>query len=1020
VASAAANLQDGHALELVGDWPAAAEIYSSLINSSDLETACLASIRLARCLLETGKRGEIDAAEEHLAAARKDVMTLGDPVIRGELLLQQGRFDDLAGHLKRALASYVEGRQVLKDAGADLTEAELVLASAERRRGEFNRALARLKAIPVDQLPARLRADYDDELGAVLIARGETGKAIEVLEAALSLDESTATPYAGGRSRLLLAEACMRIGAHERAKDLIDTTIETYKHAHADAGLSEAYAALGLWYENREDFVAASHYYQESLDLDKSSDDLVGQVRAKRRLARTYRNRGASSRAEELLEEAKELLPPDDDVERAALYQEEAHLALTGSAPNYERAIFLFGEALKIAQEDGDEWTTGIAKRNLARAHREDDDLETARDLLLDAKVALAERGDLQELGDLLDDLGEVLLEMDEYDEAEHHLEESFELDERLGRIGSKGRSLLLLGKVASRKGEREESGRYYRDALDLYRKAQHEVGQADSYVQIGEWHLEQGQLDDALRSFREGLEIDTRLNRPLAKVRAKRQLSETYRQRGNLERAEEYLRDAERDLGNIDDPNERAELDRQEGRLELSHGRYAAAYERLRMAYRVFESSRNPVDAATCQRLMALAAAYEARWGEALELLKQAKQVLTQRGDIPELDELLDDLGTVYLLGGRPDAAAAAFRESLELGDRVGWRRGKGRSLLLLAAIAQAEGEFQTARAHITNALKEYRDGLDEVGQAAGELALGDWYVADRNPERNLTHAGVAYKSARRLYQQHRDRRGAARCYRKLAYVYLQNHEYQRADEALQDALAEMKGIDDLRESAPLQLELGRLAAARSDDRDDGQALIHLYDALEGFNRLGDIDGRRATYQLLAGVHQARNEMAQALECIREMGAERAAMYNVLVKDLHSTVATASYPSFAAGQYRDAITDAFTELEHEFRKRVHGLERAPTTTAGVSEVIAFWTRCPETEKPTFAKSSSLDRFADFCIGAFDLLRNPAVHDPAEQSPADAFAALSVAHWIARTLEMLPEIRDSPGERPGL
>jgi tetratricopeptide (TPR) repeat protein len=989
-------------LEWIGDWAAASDAYEVLATVEDPAVRCQAQIRLARCLLETCKRGETDEAEELLVKAERLAGELDDPWLRGDLRLQQGRFDDLTGHLKRARKRYEEARELLSKGDADLTEVELILASAERRRGELAQALRRVEGISAESLPPRLRAEYLDELGAVLLARGEARRAIDVLEQALALDETTATPYAGGRSRLLLAEACMRTGAGDRAKKLIEESIRAYDRANADAGLSEAKALLGAWYEDREDYVSASHFYQEAYELDRSSDDRAGQVRAKRRLARTYRKRGDSNRAKELLADARRLLPEDDDVERAAILQEEAHLSLTGSEPDYERAINLFRDALDIAIEDGDDRNTAIAKRNLARAYRENDDKELAAQLLFEARDALEARGDLRELDDLLDDLGEVLLESDEYEQAERYLKESLELDNRLGRVSSKGRTLLLLGEVASRTGQRDAAGEYYKEALELYRHAYHEIGQSDALLQFGRWHLDQGQFEHAEQNLELALEINNRLHRPLGRVRAKRLMAAIARQRSNLDRAEDYLREARRDLGHIDDPPEQALLELEAGRLDLDSGNYRAAAVHLEDAKKIFLGTENPVDVGTCQRLLALAAAYDGRYTEALNLLEQARAEFTRRRDILELDEVYDDLGTVQFLTGDLDSALANAQKSLDLGTRAGWRRGKGRSLLLLARIHQRKGDFRAARTYIDDALAVYAETEDEVGQAAAEIESGDWFVNEHNEQRDLARAIIDYKHGRRLAQLHRDHRGAARCNRKLAHVHLERHDLQRAEDALQDAGTELRGIDDIRENAPLDYEFGRLASARGEYT---TAVGHLRKALDGFNRLSEDEERRKAYQLLITAYQALGQVHDALECMREMGADQAAMYNVLVKDLHPVIASASSPSFAAGRYSDAILSAFGELEREFKTRAAKLGEPPDPTEKISRQIGIWAAAKSADAPQFAHSNGLQRFGEFCITSFALLRNPAAHDGVVYTPADAFAALSVAHWIARTLD---------------
>ena len=161
----------------------------------------------------------------------------------------------------------------------------------------------------------------------------------------------------------------------------------------------------------------------------------------------------------------------------------------------------------------------------------------------------------------------------------------------------------------------------------------------------------------------------------------------------------------------------------------------------------------------------------------------------------MPELDELYDDLGTVYLLMGRSGAAAESVRKSIEVGARANWRQGKGRSLLLLARIARLDGDFDQARRELDAARALYEELGDEVGCAEAYVELGDWFIDHRNEAADNREAVSAYKEARRLELSHRDPRGVARCNRKLAHVYLERSELQRAEEALQDAAASLGG---------------------------------------------------------------------------------------------------------------------------------------------------------------------------------------------------------------------------------
>jgi tetratricopeptide (TPR) repeat protein len=1002
-------------LERTGRWEEASQRYRELLGSASERVRCNARIRLARCLLETCNRGETDEAEDLLAEAERMSILQDDQALRGELLLQQGRLDDLNARLKHALAKYERARAALESASFDLAEVDLVLASAERRRGEYNKSLERLSSLDTSALPEWLRAEFYDELGATLLARGQARDAVVELEKGLALDDATGSEYAGGRSKLLLAQAFMRVGSLDQAFTLIEEAITAYRREESTAGLSEAYGVMGSWYEDREDYTAAIHAYLDSYEHDRTSGDLPGMIRAKRRLARAYRKRGDYARARELLTDARELLSADDDVERAAILREEGHLAISGSNPDYEEGIRLFEAALAIAEEDEDERTIAIAKRDLAAAYRADDDFERAEALLLEAREAFERRGDLHELDDLLDDLGELKLESDKYPEARTYLLESLKLDNELGRVASKARSLLLLGRVASRTADQDMAGEHFEEARELYEKARNDVGLSDALKALAGWQLTQGQVDAAVQRLQQSLDIDNRLDRRLGRVHAKRLLAAAMRERGNPDRGAEYLTDAREDLEGINDPVERAMLDFEDGRLRLAANDNSSARTLLERARRVFERNNSPVDAASCQRFLALAAAYEGRYGEALTLLGQAKKVFEDRGDFVELDDLYDDLGTVNLLRGDYEEARACVEESLKLGQQGSWKRGKGRSLIILAKIANARHDRAATRRHLDDALELFQRIGDEIGQATALVELGDWHAASGviGPDLSDDRAVAAYKDARRLLQHHRNRHDVARCNRKLALVYLDRGELQRADEALADARAELWGVDDPRDVAPLEFACGKLESARNDH---AKAVEHLGRALDGFTLLGQDDRRNETHRLLVNSYQAQGDFKSALDCIRQMNAEKTAMYTVLVDELDDGIARAATASFASGAYANAVDLAFGELEREFRSRAMELQTNVATSAPVADHIAAWGELAPLEEGSFLLDrAATQMFARFCSATFDVVRSPAYRGLAER-PEDAFAALSIAHWIALSLRTMHAGSQARGE----
>lgn len=996
------TFERAEALQAAGEWSdAAVEFRKLLASPGDAEAQARLRVRLAECLIETCAKGEADEAEECLAEARRAIEASPDLSLRGDYALQRGRLYDLQANLKRALGSYVQARELLEMSGSDVTRVDIVLAGAERRRGELTKALARLERIDAAELPGRLKAEWLDEYGSVHLARGDTTAAIDTLEQALEIDKSETNDYTAGRSQLLLAEAYLRRGLRPKAKQLIEGALRVYSQERSVSGLSEANALLAFWYEEAEDYSNAVHYYQKGFELDRSSEDVVGQARAKRSLGRVFRKKGDSSRAQEYFDEAHNLLSKDDDVERASLLTEQGHLALGGSDPDYGEAIDRFNEALAIAIEDGDERAVAVAKRNLAKALKEAHDLPAAEQLLREARPLLESRGDLRELDDLLDDLGEVLLDRDRYQDALECLEDSLKLDRELGTVGSQGRTLLLLGRAHLQLGDREPAGESFKEALEVYERAENDVGRSAALHELGSWYAEEGNLTEAIRCFRQGLSIDSRQEDRIGVVRANRSLAAVYRRRGDLSRADELLDEAEQELRGVDDQMERALLLVERGRLALAEGSHREARDRLQTARDIFQArSNSPAQVATCQRLLAQAALDDGDSEEALRLLELARHAFEEANDKPELDELYDDLGMVYLQTGRLAEAERAVRSSLDIGRRMGWRHGRGRSLLLLGEIAMRQGDFSEAFKHLQAALSLFTQIKDEVGSSDANRLMADWYCAEGNPERDLHRALASYKDARVFDQAHRDLRGLARCNIRIARVHRLNGQLYRAEEALEQAEDNLRGIDDPRELTPLEFEFGALRIARGEH---AVALPYLRRALQGYKRLQQPDDVRATYQLLVTAYQSTNNVRDALECLREMGSQHASMWNVLVKDLEPAIATASHEAFADGRYGLAVTAAFQTLEQEFKRRAARLHAPPKPTSDISNLINSWVERGE-DVPTFAKAATRVQFGNFCTAAFDLLRNEVVHGSADISETDAFAALAVAHVIAKQL----------------
>jgi tetratricopeptide (TPR) repeat protein len=998
--SVSSQLDAALAQERSLEWSAALDRYSRLRSTPDQTDRCRALLGLARCLLQTRNRGETEEATDALEEARALAAGIDDESLSGQQLLLWGHIQEHQGYLQRALESYSSALRLLPRSATDhYVEATITLASALRRRGELASALVHLTGLDETEVGAGQRVAYQQELGAVMIARGEYAGAAEVLRRGLTHDAHSASP----RLRMLLAEALRHTGGRDEAKLLLDEAIALCTREGSTMELSEAYSHLGHWHEDNESYASAVHAFDDSLKQDELSEDRVGQARAKRNMARIFRKTGDSSRATELLNDAKEVLFREDQVELALLWQEEAELALTGSKPNYTEAIRLFTGACEIIEADGDERAIAVAQRRLARAYREDDDLDEAERLLKEALPALEQRGDLRELDELLDDLGEVFLEQGFYERAQEVLDRSLQLDIDLGRVTSRARSLMLLGRVAHEKGDHDSALKYLAEAVELYSEIKQDVGLSEALQHMAAWHLDRGQTKAAINLLRRGLAIDSRVDDSLGRARARRLLAAAYRQRGDLARADEYLDDARKDLAPIDDPVERALIEIEDARIHLARGAADDAIRHAQTALGLFQDVKDrPVDEAICERLLAMAHAYRGDYEEAQRRLDAARGVFEERHDIPELDELHDDLAEVWLLQGRLQLARESAMESLKVGGSRGWSFGKGRSLLLLAQIGMSEGgeAAHTSHQYIEEALALYKEQSNEAGECRADMVLGDWFLGSGD----LAKALASYKHARATAHRLRDLRSVAACQRKLATIHLSRHEVQRAEDALRDADEALQGITDPRARAPLKLDWGRLLMAKGAH---AQAIPPLQDAVAGFHTLKNTDAHRTALRLLSTCLQADGQTGPALECVREMGEESTFMYNVLLEDLHPRIAQASRPNFVSGNYKEAVNAAFAAVEELAKEATAHLPQPRNWADSMWRHIEALAEASDWWGPSIKnKKGGVKQFGEFASGCSRFFYNESKHERVSHSPTSAFAAITAAHIIAETLEL--------------
>ena len=1005
-------LKNAELLEDAGEWQKALTAYHALTQEvQEIDVEIRIRIAIARCSIGLGEPEDAEIALAQVDNLAKQSGASNE--LLAEVALQQGVLAEYQGRLTKMRDRYETARTLLEGTGQDLAGVQLKIAHAEIRLGDIDASVSQLLVLDPTTLDPEHLAGFLDAVGLVLLARGEAFAATRVLEEAVAIDERSEGNYVAAYSRLLLARALLRSGNRRRAKKLLDDVLDTYEGLRNPRDLSEVHALFGLLYEDSGKYPQALQSYRDGFNQDILSDDPVGHAIALRSLGRVYMKRGIYEQAREYLESARnKLAPVDDRVELTKLVVEEASLLLAEN--EYDKAIRTFEEALRIAERSEDDRRVAIVKRCLAAALREDGQLDRSVELLREARAELRgesgdpieksidllieragvsrleahERGDLRELEELLDDLGEALLEQGEYSEAMVALSQSAALDKMLETpLESRARSLILLGRAHARRGERKEAKKSYEAAMELYEDSEDEVGQSEARFHLGVWFMEEGRFKEALKQFRKGLRIDQQKSDRVNVARALRSIASVFRRLGDLNRASEHIEEAREALGSTDDPSERGDLELESARISIERGDLKAAAKSLAEARKNLAA--NEVGVAMCEHVDARLALAEGSFGRALGCLNKAREIFERKQDNPELDDLFDDIGEVQLAAGELAEARSAVEHSLELDKRMGWESGRGRSLLLLAKIAMADRQPDEARRYVKEAMLAFEE--DEVGLSEAKTLSGELFER----EQNLDRAIEDLKEARRLDQDHGDLRGLADCNRRLARIYVRRTEWMRAEEAFEQAEEQLEHAGAVRELALVQVDFGEYFLNRGNPR---AALARFRKALPVIEGAPNGKGELArAHSLMIAALQANGELGAALQMMKRAEVERSSVWHAVLWDLQPDLAEASQELYGRGDYQAAVLASYGVVESRLRERLERFERPGEHTPMRELAKRGLSEAPE--------------LRDLVLSGFGFVRNPVAHSTRQMGGIDALGAIFIAHLILTAFASEPPSR---------
>ena len=276
-------------------------------------------------------------------------------------------------------------------------------------------------------------------------------------------------------------------------------------------------------------------------------------------------------------------------------------------------------------------------------------------------------------------------------------------------------------------------------------------------------------------------------------------------------------------------------------GRNLYSQADYPGVFETQNTALTLFRSLCDGPGEARCHNLLGITHRQLSDFGRALELYDLALKGFRESGDLKWQARVISNIGNIEIELGNHAAALEFFDQALELRRQIDDNEGAGFDL------------NNAAYGRIQLALQMRRAGDAESCQLEAESAL-------RLLDRSLAIA-----------RQYGYRRLEAFCLQTMGEAY-QAMAQPEVAHAMADTFLRLA-----RESNDRWIEAYGHACVgelRHQLGEHAEALVHLLQALATFESLGSRDQVARVLRSLSQVHEAREQLGDALSCIRRAGA--------------------------------------------------------------------------------------------------------------------------------------------------
>lgn len=399
----------------------------------------------------------------------------------------------------------------------------------------------------------------------------------------------------------------------------------------------------------------------------------------------------------------------------------------------YEKALGLFEESLRIFRELGDKKSTAIVLFNMGKSLNALGRYEQSLSVLNESLRINRELNDPQGIAVSLNLIGHAYSALGQYDKPLAYYQEALRLCKQINNQQELATTLTNIGDNYCDLNMRDKAIAYYQEALDIQKKNNIRFDLAITYTNMGAMYKELDQYDKALANYEESLKISRALDNSALISTNLNNIGHVYASLGKSDAALTNYQQSlklEKELGR---PQRIALGLNNIGMEYFRLGLYEKALAYLNEALQIERKLDNPHNIAA--RLNNIGAVYLRQ-----KKYREAEEVFIERRNtgrrITKTRLIHAGLVEVYLATQRYDEALALLREL-----PPNWRDSRNRTLeyhTQYGLALKGKGALRESSRELLQAVSIIEDIRRSVGER-GEFFSGGGYISRLTPYREL-----------------------------------------------------------------------------------------------------------------------------------------------------------------------------------------------------------------------------------------------------------------------------------------